>query len=244
MKILLNLLIITLTLPLLSSVLDFPTNLSQENREELTRILGVNTTVKSLTSPFPLGGYSGFEWGLSYEVIDISGLENLGTPAGEQNILNLPRFTVGKGLFNHVDLFLNFVPILNIANISEYGGSLKWQLYEGSFLPFSISLNLSLNSINIGDVFSNTSTSSDLISGIKINDTTVYFGIGNVRSESSLPGIHNGQNITDSGFNESQSISSLHTFVGGTYQLDNYFLAIQADRYRDNVFSLKAGARY
>src|SRR5665213_698791 len=89
---------------------DIPSGLNQSDRREIIRTLGLNTATKMLDNPYPLGGFSGFEIGLSMELIDIKDIRRLccapgtagcrNTGYSDEDQLRYSRITIGKGLFN------------------------------------------------------------------------------------------------------------------------------------------------
>src|SRR6266404_3530405 len=98
---------------------DIPHGLNESDRREIIRTLGVNAATKMLDNPYPLGGYSGFEVGLSTEFIDIRDIRRLGCQPGQPGCTNTTvsdesewrysRLTIGKGLYEDIDVFFHFL---------------------------------------------------------------------------------------------------------------------------------------
>src|SRR5580692_1102541 len=94
---------------------DIPSGLLQPDRQQIVRTLGFDTATKMLDNPYPLGGFSGFEVGLSMEYIDIRDIRTLGCAPGsagcrntsisDETELRYSRLTIGKGLYDDVDVF-------------------------------------------------------------------------------------------------------------------------------------------
>lgn len=244
-----------------SAAESFAIEIPKLNRSDLSsavNILGFNTSARLLSNPFPLGGYTGFEMGYSYEIINTQDLSSLGTgTATRQNDFNFSRISIGKGLYNNIDLYVHFVPFSKSSQISEYGGVIKWNFYQAAFVPFSLSTLLHGSSINIQDSFVNKSLGADLLAGINVDNFALYFGAGVVQAESDFmdsilnyctsPGtpvgcdanLPMGSHISPYETNEKSS----HSFVGINVQFMELFFAAQIDRYEDPVYSLKIGYR-
>ena len=50
-----------------AAAFDIPKGLSESDRREIILTLGLNSATKMLDNPYPLGGFSGFEIGLSQQ---------------------------------------------------------------------------------------------------------------------------------------------------------------------------------
>lgn len=242
------------------NAVEIPKQLSSSDRSEVTRLLGLNTSHKLLTNPYPLGGYSGVEIGISLEVIDIQDLSRLGCDPGvgscpgtsrsEEKELRYPRISIGKGLYNDVDVFFNFIPPSEGAALSDFGGSLRWGFYQAQYLPIVLSLLIHGNQINVEDTFANRTLGSEIIAGITVNDFAIYFGGGFLEATGQfMCGNSDDGVVLDSdpackeGKAEHTEHAS-HSVVGITLQYFDLFAAAQIDRYRDPVFSAKLGVRF
>lgn len=235
------------------------------NRSDLSsavNILGFNTSARLLSNPFPLGGYSGFEIGYSYEIINTQDLSALGTGGERQNDFNFSRISIGKGLYNNIDVYVHFLPFSKSAQISEYGGVMKVNFYQAAFVPFSMSFLFHASTMNIQDVFLNENLGADLLGGINVDNFALYFGTGFIQAKSRFmdtilnycqaPGVPAGCDATlPMGTGAGTHISpfetketSTHSFVGINVQFMEFFFAAQIDRYEDPVYSLKLGYRH
>lgn len=245
------------TLPSLVHALDIP-RLNREDLATAVDILGFNTSARLLSNPFPLGGYTGFEVGYSYEIVNTQDLSTLGTgTAARQQDFNFSRISIGKGLYNNLDVYVHFVPFSKSSQISEFGGVVKYNFYQAAFVPFSMSALFHGNTINIQDLYINESLGADLLAGINVNNFALYFGAGMIQAHSQFmdrilnhctsPGVPAGCDPTlDVGANIDPlrvKEKSSHSFVGINIQFLELFLAAQIDRYEDPVYSLKIGYR-
>ena len=225
--------------------LDLPANLDKSDRLEMIRILGMATSSKSLSNPYPLGGFPGFEFGVSLEVINTRDLSQLGDKAPLNNELRYPRFSIGKGLYHNLDLFLHFIPYSKNTALSEYGGMVKWSFYQAKFLPINFSGFLHTSSVNVNDSFSCLTLGGDIMVGINANNFSLYFGGGQLRSQGRFMGT--GANGIVSSPNQtgmvSEKLIETHSFLGVSLHFLDLFAAAQIDRYRDPVYSAKIGIR-
>lgn len=229
---------------------EIPTSLSRSDLNEVVQILGYNTGSKFLSNPYPLGGYSGFEVGLSTEIVNTTDLSRLGAGTDKQSSFQYNRISFGKGLYNNTDVFLHFIPFSSSNEVSEYGGIVKWSFYEARYIPFSVSLLGHYSTINIQDSFINESIGWDLLGGINLNAFALYFGGGEQSARSVFA--KNVLNLADtdiiSGLSSTNTFtlrdSQLHTFIGIHVDLANVFVAAQIDRYEQPVYSAKLGLRF
>ena len=223
--------------------LEIPSNLTSSHRERLTELLGPTTSIKPLTHPFPLGGYDGFEMGLSFETIDVSDLNSLGSGTDKESSLVIPKFTFAKGLYFDLDVFLEFSPLLRQEKVSEFGLLVRKSLYQSKFYPINISMSVFGSAVNVDNIFNSESYGFDLTTGITLSDLSLYLGIGQMSTSANIIGVKEGVVITDSGADESSNIEQLHTVFGMSFSYKNYFLAFQADRFQIPVYSFKLGYR-
>lgn len=240
-------------LPLSAMAIDIPKGLNSNARMDVTRILGVTSSPKMLTNPYPLGGYSGFELGLSMEVINTRELQRVGTSStSDQEELRYTRLTIGKGLFHDVDFFLHAIPPIANVSISDYGASVRWAFYQAEFLPIHSSLWVYGNQINYQNSFMNQNLGGDLVFGLNVDNFAVYFGMGMIYSKGSFLGGNSGSGTVASGDPELNNDTNLartdlrtvHSVVGCTVSFMDFFVSGQIDRYSDPVYSAKFGIRY
>jgi hypothetical protein len=240
---------------------EIPRDLSQEDRHEVVRTLGLNSSTKMLSNPFPLGGYSGLEVGYSVEFINVRDIQRLGCAsagscaASSENEWRYSRITIGKGLYNDVDLFLHFIPPTGNVRVSDYGGAIRWSFFQAEFLPINVSAIAHANQLNFDDDFVSRNVGFEIIAGVNVDNFGLYFGGGMLRSSGTFMGDLAGtsQNGTvdesDPSLNQysntvTHNVQGSHTVVGFVLNHKNLFTAAQVDRYEDAVYSLKMGVRY
>ena len=160
--------------PLLA--LELPKNLNREDRLNVVRLLSMGSSTKILSNPFPLGGYQGLELGLSMELINVADISRLGDGTHKElREFRFPRISIGKGLYNDVDLFFHFVPFSEESTMSEYGGMGRWSFYQARFLPINLSLLLHASVLNINDSLSSQTIGTELVAGISVDQFSLYY---------------------------------------------------------------------
>jgi hypothetical protein len=243
MRILLIILTCVFKISSAQAQIKIPSNLSSDDRKEALRILGLGTSSKMLSNPYPLGGYSGFEFGLSIESVPVEEIGRLGTklsPGDEpQKNFNYPKFAIGKGLYKDIDVYLHFIPYNQDTNLSDYGGLLRYCFYQAAFLPANFSLLLHANNSNVGNLIFSQSLGAEVMTGVSMSNFGLYVGAGRVfvtgRFISSL---------NQGGAEETETINSFHSFFGGSFDWEPIFAAFQIDQYNQTVLSAKLGLRF
>jgi hypothetical protein len=165
------------------SAYTIPKGLSQSDRLEIIRTLGLNAATKLLSNPYPLGGYSGFEVGYSVEFVDISDIRSVGSRVANGSDSNdtewrFSRLTIGKGIFNDIDIFFHFIPPVGGVHVTDYGGAARWSFYQARFLPINVSAVINFDQLNFQDSYINQNLGADLIVGVNVNNIALYFGGG------------------------------------------------------------------
>lgn len=226
-----------------SAGLLIPKQLTQSDRQEALRIIGFGTSAKALSDPYPLGGYLGLELGVSLETVPTEDLGRLGSRlAAPQADFTIPKFTIGKGLYNDLDMHIHFMPYSQRNELSQYGGLLRWSFYEAPALPVSASVLAHFNSANINNQVVLRTYGFDLVSGITVNEVSLYIGGGILQSVGSFMGGSGG--VTDTQRLETESVSSYRTLAGAQIRFDPVFIALQVDRTNQSVMSAKLGMRF
>ncbi len=230
-----------------------PQQLTAEERRQVTRLLGVNTSSKLLSHPYPLGGYQGLEAGVSLQLVDTSDLDGMGCtpgspgcPAASKDLLRelrLTRIHLGKGLYSNVDLFFHFSPPLGSHLSREFGALLRWNFYQSSFNPTQLTAVIHSNQLNYADSFTAQTLGGLLVLGVYFPQRSIYLGLGYLQSTGTFSG-GDGSNATIlNSISLSESVQEFHSLVGASLDFGPWFLALQVDRYQDMVYSAKLGVR-
>lgn len=224
------------------AALPIPRGMTGVDRHKAAEILGFGTGYKVLGNPYPLGGYSGYEVGLSMDFIDTSVMADLGTKASEQATTSYFAVSLSKGLFYGIDFALQFSPLGQNERFSGFGGALRWGFAEMASQPVHFSLQATANSGNFQELINTTTQSFDFIAGYTRDAWSLYVGTGLIRTSALFIGGVNGVNFDQSTVTE--SIASVQTFGGLSVNWADYFLALQASRVVDSNYALKLGARF
>ncbi len=224
------------------AILNLPKNLNENEMKKTTEILGFSSAEKILSNPYPLGGFDGVEIGFSTEVISTGDLSSLGAKASSQSETNYSLVTLGKGLYNNIDLFVQFSPFTQEENINNFGGQFRWGFYQADYLPAHLSFVASGNAVNFQNKISTVSTGFDLVAGFSVQDLTLYTGLGWVRVIGTFSGGSEG--ITASGTSARVDLSESHYVGGVNLKFSKAFLALEIDRYTQATYSAKLGTRF
>jgi hypothetical protein len=246
---------------------NIPTGLNESDRREIISTLGLNAATKMLDNPYPLGGFSGFEIGLSAEFIDIRDIRRLGCAPGTAGCRNtsysdesewrFSRITIGKGLYEDVDIFFHFIAPIGGVKISDYGGALRWSVFQARFLPINISLIGHFDQLNYRDAFTNRNLGAEAMVGVNVDNFALYFGGGMIQAAGTFigkdsSGVCSGNCTVDpadttvdpNSRTVTNKVTTTHTVVGLSLHYDDLFGAAEVDRYQDAVYSLKVGLRF
>ena len=241
------------------AALQIPKNLTQSDRIKVTEILGLSTAVKVLGNPYPLGGYSGVELGFGFEVVGTKEISNLGSSTSTQSETNYSLLSIGKGIYNNVDIMIQFSPFTQTEAVTNFGGQIRWGFFQAQSLPLHLSVMSSLNSVNFQDKITMLSQGNDLVAGFSVQDITLYMGGGLVRTIATFQGAEtcttvvppalpvctkNNDSVTDSGKTIKEDVVQSHYLAGVNLRMDKLFFAMQMDRYTQSVFSAKLGIRF
>lgn len=251
----------------LASAFDIPKGLKESDRQQIVRTLGTNISTKMLANPYPLGGYSGIEIGMSAEVVDIRDLRRVGCAPGSPGCTNtsysdesewrFSRFTIGKGLYEDVDVFFHFILPSGGTNVNDYGAAVRWSVYQARFLPINISVIGHFDQLNYRNTFTNRNLGGELMVGVNVDNFALYFGGGTIQSAGTFIGKDlsgtcntdctvdpNDGKLDQASRTVTDKVISTHTVVGLSLHYDNLFAAAEVDRYQDAVYSAKVGMRF
>lgn len=241
------------------AAVQFPRQMNSSQRQEVLKILGLGSGGKILSDPYPLGGYAGLELGVTLESILIEDISRLGAiPVEPQQEVSFMGFTMGKGVYNNVDLFLHFVPYLPRTEVSRYGAMVRWGFFQAQFLPLSLSINVNAEIANFSNVLSTRTVGADLVGGINVKNVALYAGLGPVSSNGTfIGGTTNGVCNTSNpnncfytadgatlGQKRRETVKTLHSVVGVSIAFGDISITGELDRYTQPVYSGKIGLRF
>lgn len=222
--------------------LQIPSGLSAEDRKVLLSVLGPGAASRLIGDPYPLGGYSGVEVGISSEILSTAEIARLGSRASSQSEFSQQNLILGKGLFHRLDVFAQMSIPSQTEDFSYFGGQLRWGFFEGEYLPVYSSLILSAGSANFGNLVIANTQAADIALGFSSEDICLYVGGGQIRTQGRFVGGSSG--ITDTGETFVESSVEPHYMAGMSIRFEPMFLAFQLDRYSQSTYSAKIGARF
>ena len=219
-----------------------PRNLNRDERQRALQILGFGSAAKVLDNPYPLGGYSGIELGVSSEFIPVEDLASLGSKTTDKGEFNFQTLTLGKGLYYNVDMHAYFTPFGQNEKMQSYGAQIRWGFYEASFFPISFTAMLYGGGANFANLINITTLGIDVLATVAMDNVAVYAGVGQVRAIGKFIGGVGG--ITDTQETFEEDILEGHSVFGASVDISKIFIALQIDRYTDSVYSGKIGYRF
>jgi len=226
-----------LPLPCFGSI-TIPGDLTDGEQELVLQILGFGTSFRPVDNPYPLGGYSGLELGLSFENVPTGDVGYFGQKAAVDRNLLYPRLSVGKGIFQNIDLFFSFVPYNESTGLGIYSGGLRWNFFQATFVPANFSLLVSATNTDINNLFISQTEGVDLISGVNVDPFSFYVGAGALYGQAQFD-----TSITYNGLPTNKIGQSFHTVIGANFAIDQFFSAVEVDSYNTTILSLKVGTR-
>lgn len=220
-----------------------PSLLTEADRHTAAQVLGFGSAMKLLSNPYPLGGYSGLEIGISSEYIPLDNIGSLGTHDGDKGEYNFYTLSIGKGLFYNIDTFLQFTPMPQTEGLTSYAGQLRWGFFEATNFPFTLSAILFGSGGSFTNVINTNNFGLDLVAVINMRDVALYFGGGRVRGITNFVG-GGTANLTDDGQSHDVDLLENHAVFGVNIKLSQFFLALEVDRYAESTYSGKLGTRF
>lgn len=225
-----------------SEAYQIPASLNKADRIETLEILGFATTFRAVSNPYPLGGYSGLEVGLTRDLIDLKKFSELGSRPPPQDDLNFDTISIGKGLYNDLDIFVGFVPFSSSLQISNFGAQGKWKFYEARYIPFTLSVLAHASSTNFKNLLVTTGYGTDLVAAIHYDSMALFAGVGHTAVSGVFTGGNDG--VTDTGDLQTERVTSIHQLMGITYGISPFFLSLQMDQYSHPIYSGRIGLRF
>lgn len=218
-----------------------PKQMSQGEMRKVLQVLGPATSSTPLSSPYPLGGWEGFEVGISKHYLPWSYLSEVDPEVAKQKDLEYPLVTIGKGLFYNFDLFLSIIPILKSDAVNYFSTNLRYQFWDSQNKIFHLSGLIFAGTSNVNNQLNMQNSGLDLIGAITLDRVSIFVGIGSLISNGRFIGGTGG--ITGSQNTETERISLAHQLIGIEWPIGNFFIAAEADRYAIPYYSVKLGYR-
>lgn len=226
------------------AALALPTALTREDRQIALKILGFGTQAKLFSSPVPLGGYEGFEFGLASEYLLTEDIAKIGskTPGQAVKEFNYLTLSATKGLTYNLDTSVFFTPQPQSEGISSFGGHLRWGFYEFQNFPALFSLILHASGSNFSSLLNTRTSGADLVVTVAVSEASLYFGGGPIRTIGTFVG--GTQGITSEGKTVDEDLSDLHTVFGLHVKLSSLFVAFEVNRVVQSSYGARLGWRF
>lgn len=222
--------------------LQIPNGLNQDARKEFIKKIGFSSSYKYLSQGYILGGYDGLELSTTVSSIPFSRVNELGQNQLNESDKFLQNFSIGKGMFQNVDVYFTFSPFLFQNQISSYGLALRYMYYEDPDHPYAMGVLFHGNGLNISNLVGIQTSGLDIIANYYLNYWDFYFGLGLARSLGSFIGGDNG--VTDDKLSADEDLFQYRFYSGFTYNFGSYSLTLQVDRVYVENLSAKIGTRF
>jgi len=219
-----------------------PRRLTESDRLETLKVLGFGSSAKINSDPTPLGGFQGFEFFISNEVIPIDTVQKLGDRSGQGEQIMMTTIGFGKGIFYDIDTFVFYTPLQIQNKISQFGGFFRKRLYADDQRPWQVSMSLIGGGTTYENLITMTTTCLDFIFHYQWPHVSFGAGFGQGRSIGTFIGGASGINSTNETFTE--DLQQRHWLVTGSYRWDKTYLSFQYDRFFENTYAAKLGYRF
>jgi hypothetical protein len=235
--------IITVLIPGLGwGSLIIPKGLSDKDQRDIVNNMGPATAARILSAPYPLGGEQGFELGIGRQFIPTELLSELGNKTEPQKGTSYPILTLGKGLFNDVDMFLTAIPMMQNSNLTHFSAQTRISHWYSSNSPLILSSIWHAGSTTLKNQIGFENYGVDAILTMYLRHICLYAGMGSLFTNGTfIGGI---QGITQTGQTETVTQVFAHRIIGVDLRHQAYFFAAQVDTYDKPNYSFKLGYRF
>lgn len=224
------------------ALLPIPSAMSEHDRGVALTILGYGSAMKVLDDPYPLGGYSGLEVGLASSMMTTDQISSLGTKTSQQAQTSFNTLSVGKGIYDNIDTFVQFSYLGQQENVMNFGAQVRWGFFQAEYLPVYMSAIFHGDSTNYENLITTTTMGVDGILGVHEGDVTLYVGIGIIRAMGTFAGGTGG--ITDSGVTVQNGVEDSRFLAGLNVKFGHMFTAVEIVSYNTPVYGAKLGMRF
>lgn len=218
-----------------------PQQLDANDQITAARSLGYALSSRVLSNPYPLGGYHGFEFAMSNELIPWTDISRLGITTNSTGEFQVKHISFAKGLYNHIDVGMHFSLLPQDQAIESYGGQVRWTFFDFEHFPATLAVSAHASSANYENHIIAKNSSTDLLMSVYTSPLTLFLGVGLSRASVQFIGGANG--ITADQKTSILKNNSLHTFIGTNFEIDRTFIALQIDRYFETSYAIKLGYR-
>lgn len=213
-------------------------HLTHHQRQQALEILGLGSHTKNISLPTPLGTDSGLEVSLSFEFLNTRSIHNLIQDETSQHTLYYPKILIGKGIYDKLDFFIEFIPYTATFGISEFGGTLRYHFYQTEN-GWTFSGTIHGNNMNFNNQLISHNWGSDLLVGWSSSSLSFFTTIGWAQSNGKFIG--GSQGVTESLRDENEQVGTLHTSLGVSTQISPVNIALSYDHYKESTYTIKLG---
>jgi hypothetical protein len=223
-------------------ILTIPTGLSEKDQRDILNSIGPATATRLLSAPYPLGGNEGFEVGIGRQYIPTESLSELGNKTGPQKGMSYPIITLGKGLFNDVDMFLSAIPFTQSPNLSHFSAQTRVNHWHSQTSPLILSSVFHIGSTTLKNQVTFENYGFDVIGTMYLKHICLFAGLGTLFTNGTFIGGNNGVTVSKNTEIVTQIFS--HKLIGVDLRYHDYFMAAQVDSYERPNYSFKVGYRF
>jgi hypothetical protein len=224
------------------AALTIPSGLSDKDQRDILNTLGPATAARLLSAPYPLGGSEGFELGLGRQYMPTESLSTFGNKTEPQEGLSYPIITLGKGLFNDVDMYLSAIPFTQSPNLTHFSAQTRIAHWYSKTSPLIISSAFHIGSTTLKNQVTFENYGFDVLATMYLKHICLYTGLGTLFSNGTFIGGNYG--VTTSGSTETVAKIFAHKLIGVDLRYEEYFVAAQVDSYERPNYSVKVGYRF
>ena len=109
-------------------------------------------------------------------------------------------------------------------------------------MPFGLGIFTHAASANFQNQLVSLLYGYDLVGSMTFDELSVYAGMGHLYARGRFMGGSSG--VTLEGREKSEQLKLLRSFVGGSFQLSNYFVALEANRDDKVSYNVRLGLRF
>lgn len=224
-------------LPSSQAEFSLSTGLNKESRISVLKVLGLGSSMKNISTLAPLGTDNGLEVAVAFEFINTDTINNFITDKQSKNTLYYPKIIIGKGIYERLDLYFQFIPYTATFGISEFGSLLRYNFYQMEESPFYITGMIHANSANFNNQLVSRDLGADVMFGYGEKELSLYTTLGWAGAYGKFVGGASG--ITDTGVPEKEDVHTLHAALGVNSQWNYLNLTLSLDYYVEPVYTAK-----
>jgi hypothetical protein len=221
---------------------DLPRNLTSQNQVTVAESLGFGAATKMIMDPLPLGGYDGFQIGLSQDYVNAGAIEVIGAGKASSAYISSSSFSFGKGFYYDFDTFFQMTSPQN-EDFSSYGILLRRKVYSfDSYFPVSVGALVHGGLTQYSNVFGSNIIGFDIYLYSSIYNFVCSVGAGQARGIHTFVGGASG--LTGSSRDIEVDLLTKHLWGGVSRHFGRWVVSVMSETYFDSIHSLKLGYNF